>query len=210
MTDTDPPERTGLGLYGVGVKSVLATNMLSVGVDLTPLEQRVAARLYGPTSQVALAPFSCPRCGEDPLTDTNCALCGGDPAVGYVTALQLAGGLRRGRESEGEEARSAKDRLRQTVDALRNASSENAQTLVAEFLAALAELLAYRVSYARRSLLMLLAAIPRPPQDCPVWIPTPIDTSPRVTPRGPNFAFPVSNHRGGHYRSTLGSVVLAA
>ncbi|MEU4349713.1 hypothetical protein [Streptomyces sp. NPDC023838] len=46
--------------------------------------------------------------------------------------------------------------------------------------------------------------------DGPVWTPVPIDTSPQVTPRGPNSAFPVNINRGGHHRSTLGSVVLAA
>lgn len=83
---------------------------------------------------------------------------------------------------------------------------------VREFLAALAELTAQLLRMLARVLLVLLSRLlgRATADDVPVWKPVPIESTPQIAPRGPNSAFPVSNHRGGHHRSTLGSVVLAA
>lgn len=173
--------------HGAGI--VAATSSLEVGFDLTPAEEHTARRVYQHTYQDLLRVFASHDLGKR-----------SEPFQRILKSPR----------KPSSHHKPAKERVREAAEALRGASSDQAQACVAEFLEALAGWLAYRVSYARRSLIELLAAVVRPPQDCPVWIPTPTDTSPRVTPRGPNLAFPVSTYRGGHYRSTLGSVVLAA
>lgn len=81
-----------------------------------------------------------------------------------------------------------------------------------EFLAALAELSAQLLQMLARVLLVLLSRLlgRTAAEDVPVWRPVPIDSTPQIAPRGPNPAFPVNINRGGHHRSTPGSVVLAA
>ncbi|MDT0454832.1 hypothetical protein RM550_03625 [Streptomyces sp. DSM 41527] len=83
---------------------------------------------------------------------------------------------------------------------------------VREFLAALAELSAQLLQMLARVLLVLLSRLlgRTAADDVPAWKPVPIDSTPQIAPRGPNPAFPVNINRGGHRRSTLGSVVLAA
>ncbi|MEU8954927.1 hypothetical protein AB0C93_11545 [Streptomyces sp. NPDC048518] len=103
---------------------------------------------------------------------------------------------------------SAKTRLAKAADALRDAQGVHDPSLVSEYLAALADLLAYYVSFQRRSLMALLASLTPRPTDCVNWAPRPLDTSPQVAPRGPNPAFPMIDLRGG--RSALGGAVLAA
>ncbi|MEU7636548.1 hypothetical protein AB0C11_10705 [Streptomyces sp. NPDC039016] len=80
------------------------------------------------------------------------------------------------------------------------------------YLEALAELVSRLLQFVARVLLLLLSrALGRAyAEDVPVWQPEPIDETPQIAPRGPNHAFPVPTHRGGHHRSALGSAVLAA
>ncbi|GFE12421.1 hypothetical protein Sgleb_04680 [Streptomyces glebosus] len=80
-----------------------------------------------------------------------------------------------------------------------------------EFLAALADLISHLLLFLAIALLLLLSrSVSRSYTEEAEWKPEPIDTSPQIMPRGPNPAFPVTTYRGGHFRSTLGSVALAA
>ncbi|MEU2332678.1 hypothetical protein ABZ770_16090 [Streptomyces sp. NPDC006654] len=91
-----------------------------------------------------------------------------------------------------------------SVDELRSAARE--------YLAALAELFACLLRFIIAAVLLALfrSAARLPESDHSDWKPAPIDAFPRIAPRGPNFAAPVLTVRGGHSRSTPGSVVLTA
>jgi hypothetical protein len=108
----------------------------------------------------------------------------------------------------------ARARFRAAAEQLRTAeSATDRRTAAREFLAAMAELIAQLLHFLVRLLLLLLSkllGLRGGIGDIPVWKPEPIDARPQVTPRGPNTAFPVKTHRGGHRSSALGSVVLAA
>ncbi|MFE2747803.1 hypothetical protein ACFXKX_26280 [Streptomyces scopuliridis] len=107
----------------------------------------------------------------------------------------------------------ARDTLHEAGNKLKSATSRaERRVAVRGFLSALADLLLCLLQFLVRAVLMLLSQLIGRSSVIPtaLWKPEPIDTSPRVTPRGPNPAFPVITYRGGHYRSTLGSVVLAA
>lgn len=115
-------------------------------------------------------------------------------------------------EVKGTDERTCR-RLWRAAWGLRHAkTSSERRKYVREFLSALAESSAQLLQTLARVLLVLLSRLLgcNATFDIPEWKPVPLDTAPQIAPRGPNFAFPVSNHRGGHYRSTLGSVVLAA
>ncbi|MFE2625925.1 hypothetical protein ACFXKH_38675, partial [Streptomyces caelestis] len=82
-----------------------------------------------------------------------------------------------------------------------------------EFCAAVADLLAHILAFLVRALLRLLSGLLActTANDIAVRTPVPRELLPDITPRGPNPAFPVSEHRGGHHSSrALGSAVLAA
>lgn len=112
--------------------------------------------------------------------------------------------------SDGDNARA---RLKSAVENLRAASTVAERRIAArDFLSALGELIACLLRFLVRVLLLLLSRLlgRSAADDMPVWKPEPIDTSPQITPRGPNDAFPVYTHWGGFHRSALGSAVLAA
>ncbi|MFE1299097.1 hypothetical protein [Streptomyces sp. NPDC058731] len=112
--------------------------------------------------------------------------------------------------NDGDNARA---RLRSAVENLRAASTvAERRTAARDFLSALAELIGCLLCFLVRVLILLLSRLlgRTAADDMPVWKPEPIDTSPQITPRGPNDAFPVYTHRGGFHRSALGSAVLAA
>ncbi|WP_404956606.1 hypothetical protein [Streptomyces sp. 147326] len=115
-------------------------------------------------------------------------------------------------ECKSTQSRACK-RLWRAAWGLRFAKSNNERREAArEFLAALAELRDELLQMLARVLLVLLSRLlsRTAPDDVPMWKPIPIDATPQIAPRGPNPAFPVNTNRGGHRRSTLGSVVLAA
>lgn len=106
-----------------------------------------------------------------------------------------------------------RSRLRNASDLLRAALTRSERYLaVREFLGALTELvLILACFFAGVALLLLSCSTGRIVVDADApWKPPPLTRTPQITPRGPNPAFPVNKHRGGHYRSALGSVVLAA
>lgn len=177
---------TDIRISGSYVKQTRLLPVFVDEMDLTPTEIRIAEGLYEKFSRS----FS-------ELFETSIAEC-----------LQKIGRLNRSRPP----VKPPKERLREAAEALRSAPiGDGTQNLVAEFLSALAELLAYRVSSQRRNLLLLLVVVGVEPRDCPVWVPIPLDTSPQVAPRGPNSVFPVMIYRGGHHSSrAFGSAVLAA
>lgn len=94
----------------------------------------------------------------------------------------------------------------------RTTNSAERRKAVKEFLDAVANLVARLLAFLAYVLLRLLSHLlgRSSAADVPVWTPVPLERTPEITPRGPNPAFPVNTHRGGHFRSTLGSVVLAA
>ncbi|MFG2716232.1 hypothetical protein ACGFX2_37730 [Streptomyces goshikiensis] len=81
-----------------------------------------------------------------------------------------------------------------------------------QFLDELAGLRVELLKMLARVLLVLLSRLlsRTAPDDVPIWKPIPIDATPQIAPRAPNPAVPVNITWGGHCRSTLGSVVLAA
>lgn len=103
--------------------------------------------------------------------------------------------------------------LRKAGNKLKEAGTRAERCVAArEFLAALADLLLCLLQFIVQAVLMLLSQLMGRSNVLPVamWKPEPTDIFPRVTPRGPNPALPVITYRGGHHRSSLGSVVLAA
>ncbi|MFF3544624.1 hypothetical protein ACFYXD_22570 [Streptomyces platensis] len=115
-------------------------------------------------------------------------------------------------EAKGSRERACK-RLWRAAWGLRHAKTTiERRDSAREFLAALAELSAQLLQMLARVLLVLLSRLlgRTAADDVPVWKPVPIDSTPQIAPRGPNPTFPVNVNRGGHYRSTRGSVVLAA
>ncbi|MBC9714491.1 hypothetical protein H9Y04_18175 [Streptomyces sp. TRM66268-LWL] len=115
-----------------------------------------------------------------------------------------------GRAFEGENAHA---RVKKAAEGLRAASTAvQRRAAVKEYLCALAELIVCLLRFLLDVLIAILSAIlgREATDDVPVWKPDPIETTPQITPRGPNAAFPVNTYRGGHSRSALGSVVLAA
>ncbi|MET8715799.1 hypothetical protein ABZV52_21835 [Streptomyces sp. NPDC004735] len=115
------------------------------------------------------------------------------------------------------EAKSASERackqLWRAAWGLRNAkTSSERRKYVREFLGALAESIAQLLQMLARVLLVLLSRLlgRTGTFDMLAWKPVPLDSAPQITPRGPDHAFPVNIYGGGHYRSALGSVVLAA
>lgn len=105
------------------------------------------------------------------------------------------------------------DRLRTAALRLEVAGTAAERRTAARALAeALAEVIACLLRFLIRVLILLLSRLlgRAAADDVPVWKPVPIEATPQIAPRGPNSAFPVTTHRGGHHRSTLGSVVLAA
>ncbi|WP_330174539.1 hypothetical protein OG875_13895 [Streptomyces sp. NBC_01498] len=116
-------------------------------------------------------------------------------------------------EDSEEEKGSAYERLKGAAERMRSAPTSAERRLAArDFLSALAEVVASVLRFLTRLLMVLLSRLMGRSSaiDLPIWKPDPIDTLPQVTPRGPNSALPVMTYRGGHRRSTLGSVVLAA
>ncbi|GAA1937009.1 hypothetical protein [Kitasatospora viridis] len=112
-----------------------------------------------------------------------------------------------------DEHDSAKARLSTVAAKLRDAKTGLERRAAArEFLAALAALIICLLRFLVRALLRLLSgSLTRTrTADIPAWQPEPIDVSPQITPRGPNPALPVTTHRGGHNRSALGRLELAA
>lgn len=106
----------------------------------------------------------------------------------------------------------ARSRFRMAADRLRTAeSAADRRSAARDFLWALAELIVCLLRFMVRALFALLSRLlgREVADEAPTWKPDPIDTAPQIAPRGPNSAFPVTTHRGGHCRSTLGSVVLA-
>ncbi|MFD8115461.1 hypothetical protein [Streptomyces microflavus] len=107
----------------------------------------------------------------------------------------------------------AQSRLLSAGERLRSAVTNSDRRAAArDFLAALADLISLVLCFLVGILLLLLSrAVSRTDgNELPAWKPEPIDVSPQIKPRGPNATFPVLTYRGGHYRSALGSVVLAA
>ncbi|MFD7070373.1 hypothetical protein ACFV97_24420 [Streptomyces sp. NPDC059913] len=107
----------------------------------------------------------------------------------------------------------AQSRLLAAGERLRSAVTNSDRRAAARiFLAALADLISLVLYFLIGTLLLLLSrAVSRTDgNELPPWKPEPIDVFPQIKPRGPNATFPVLTYRGGHYRSTLGSVVLAA
>ncbi|MFF9350525.1 hypothetical protein [Streptomyces sp. NPDC014734] len=123
---------------------------------------------------------------------------GGGKTEAYSSLLSYFEAQSRADESR-ERMRSAT-----TVDELRSAARE--------YLEALAELFACLLRFIVAALLLALfrSTTRLPESDHSDWKSDPIDISPGIAPRGPNTAVPVLINRGGHHRSTLGSVVLAA
>ncbi|MBC3987842.1 hypothetical protein H8N00_02740 [Streptomyces sp. AC563] len=111
-------------------------------------------------------------------------------------------------------ARSARDALKAAAMRMRQAEGvEDRRTAAREFLTALADLLSAVVRFLVHALLLMLSRLlcQAAVGDVPVWQPVPLERTPEITPRGPNSAFPVNTHRGGHHGScALGSAVLAA
>ncbi|GAA3492031.1 hypothetical protein GCM10018987_61140 [Streptomyces cremeus] len=110
-------------------------------------------------------------------------------------------------------AESARRRFRRAAQDLRTATAPVERRAAARaFLVALEALVAALLGFLAAVLLLLLSRrlSQLSADDIPVWTPVPLERTPEITPRGPNSAFPVNTHRGGHHRSTLGSVVLAA
>ncbi|WP_413115953.1 hypothetical protein ACK1X7_31135 [Streptomyces sp. CY1] len=174
------------------LEMVIATNRLEVGIDITGVELLILE------DELRVAT-------RDPRVREAAALGWESDDFRKIFEERLLGSKTHAGPAHVE---CAKTRLAKAADALRDAQGVHDPSLVTEYLAALAELLAYYVSFQRRSLMTLLASLaPRPP-DCVNWAPRPLDTSPQVAPRGPNPAFPVISLRGG--RSALGSAVLAA
>ncbi|MFH9402113.1 hypothetical protein ACH4JS_20460 [Streptomyces sp. NPDC017638] len=175
---------------------VIATNLMEVGVDITGVELLILE------DELRLAI-------RDPRVREAAALGWESDHFRKIFEERLLGGkTHAGPALTYTHVESAKTRLAKAADALRDAQGVHDPSLVTEYLAALAELLAYYVSFQRRSLMALLASLTPRPADCVIWTPRPLDTSPQVAPRGPNPAFPVISLRGG--RSALGSAVLAA
>lgn len=108
------------------------------------------------------------------------------------------------------EAQSRADESRELMQSATTADERRAAAR--SYLEALAELFACLLRFIVAALLLALfrSTTRLPESDHSDWKPDPIDASPGVTPRGPNRAVPVWINRGGHHRSALGSVVLAA
>jgi hypothetical protein len=109
--------------------------------------------------------------------------------------------------------RNLSTRLGRASAKLRRATTtRERQDAARDFLSALAELTSCLVAFVVRVLHRLLSRLlgRTSANDVLVWTPVPLERTPEITPRGPNPAFPVNTHRGGHHRSTPGSVVLAA
>lgn len=111
------------------------------------------------------------------------------------------------------EEQAARCDLRAAAERLRTAQgAEQGREAARDFLAALAKLVSKLLAFIARVLLLLLSCTlgRTHAEDITIWQPEPIDAAPQITPRGPNPAFPVNTNRGGHHRSTPGSVALAA
>jgi hypothetical protein len=175
---------------------VIATNTLEVGIDITGVELLILEDEFR-------AAIRDPRVREAAVLGWE-----SDDFRKIFEERLLGSKTHAGPAHTYISVESAKTRLAKAADALRDAQGVHDPSLVTEYLAALAELLAYYVSFQRRSLMALLASLAPRPADCVIWAPRPLDTSPQVAPRGPNPAFPVISLRGG--RSALGSAVLAA
>lgn len=136
------------------------------------------------------------------------------PALAPDPTAPYRSGLRRSKRDNQRSAKELSQRLRAASQRLREATKaeDDPRTAAREFLAALAELIACLLRFLVRMLILLLSRLlgRAAADDVPVWKPDPIDTTPQITPRGPNPIFPVFLHRGGFRRSALGSVVLAA
>jgi len=178
------------------LEMVTATNLLEVGIDITGVELLILE------DELRVAT-------RDPRVREAAALGWESDDFRKIFEQRLLGSkTHAGPAVTYMHVESAKTRLAKAADALRDAQGVHDPSLVTEYLAALAELLAYYVSFQRRSLMALLASLTPRPAVCVIWAPRPLDTSPQVAPRGPNPAFPVISLRGG--RSALGSAVLAA
>lgn len=116
-------------------------------------------------------------------------------------------------KSYRQQTKRARARLWVAATRLQSAATARERRQAArEFCAAVAELIAQIFTFLARVLLRFLSGLlgRTTSVDVDVWMPVPLKRTPVIAPRGPNSAFPVNTHRGGHYRSTLGSVVLAA
>ncbi|MEU3053292.1 hypothetical protein [Streptomyces griseus] len=136
------------------------------------------------------------------------------PANEVETHVLRIGRLVRADYNSRDRFRFTKNRLRFTAASLQTAIEQQWGYLffVKQFLAALAELAQNLLALAVEKVALLLpkSLSGFDEDEALLWKPDLIDATPRVVPRGPNSAFPVNTHRGGHYRSALGSVVLAA
>ncbi len=107
-----------------------------------------------------------------------------------------------------------RERLRNAADELRKARSAHARRAAARaFLAALADSIRELLQFLGRLLILLLSQLEgrlSRADEGLSWRISPRNAFPRITPRGPNTAFPLFLNRGGHQRSALGSAVLAA
>uniref|UniRef100_UPI003C7AF25F hypothetical protein n=1 Tax=unclassified Streptomyces TaxID=2593676 RepID=UPI003C7AF25F len=191
MSESKPPTPGACDL-----ELVIATSQLDVGVDITGVELLILE------DELRLAV-------RDPRVREAAALGWESDDFRKIFEERLLGSkAHAGPALAYRHVESAKTRLAKAADALREAQGVHDSSLVSEYLAALADLLAYYVSFQRRSLMTLLASLAPRPADYVNWAPRPLDTSPQVAPRGPNPAFPMASLRGG--RSALGSAVLAA
>ncbi|WP_158708854.1 hypothetical protein [Streptomyces sp. NRRL S-920] len=134
----------------------------------------------------------------------------GKVAAPFQSLFQHEGRTQRGAGA----TESARKRYRAAADELRAATTvAERRTAARAFLAALAELVACLLEFLVVVLLVLLSRLLGrvAADDVREWKPEPIEAVPQITPRGPNSAFPVHTHRGGHHGSrALGSAVLAA
>lgn len=105
-------------------------------------------------------------------------------------------------------------RIRDAAQRLREVTGNggDAKAAVHEYLAALADVLHFLLELIAAALLLLLSQSlgDQCQETNDHWKSEPIDASPQIAPRGPNPAFPMTTHWGGHYRSALGSALLAA
>lgn len=141
---------------------------------------------------------------------------GGNPPVGVVNGQHRISGIFLSPDEAAAVCIAAdlfRSRLRVAALGMRTATTtEGRREAARDFLSALADLLACLIGFVVRLLLRLLSRLLGrvTANDLPVQTSVPLEHTPQIAPRGPNPAFLVNTNRGGHHRSTLGSVVLTA
>ena len=134
--------------------------------------------------------------------------------TGASALLQQMGRAHRAGPRDCDDDETPFARLRRASRTLRQTVAEGGdlRAAVREFLAAVAHFVRSSVEFLTALLTLLLARnigfVLIDVDDC--WRPTPIDSSPQITPRGPNTALPMPTYRGGRRSSALGSALLAA